>query len=465
MPGPGDFGKIYVTTALINAATSLVNGHLSRKQQEQIAAKNRELQISMEKNRQHFQLEINEQNTKAQRQLSIQNHEMRLLEQQSNFEKLCQQTEWNRFMNSWPLINVPSVIREEQILPDRTVSLRVIFAKSNDPVFAKAVYPQVEQGLRDFVDLYHNVFGSRNIIFYHNAFSGTVSGGAIDANIHYALKELPVIIIDTNVLVDEICVSLTMWGLGSTEQSHFTVFKIPYQIQAANGGIDIDYYKNLSYKILAYLKFVLGYAYDAYNLIQYNKAPLLPGVAAYEMEQSVKGCILGEPEIRSVIEQKYGEIYTMVIGKAEVCGKTSYAMLPESFKGSILHLLRMEYAESLKGYVSENKYVQYLNESVDAWCSLRSDASAEKFLSDILLKKRKIETFFGEEDRQYFERIKNLYIECGIEGKYGHLVSCVCRLISDDSKLNGKDHEKNDIIESPMNIKGVNCSKKKMLRF
>ena len=165
----GDFGKFYIITALINAATGVVNGHLSRKQQEQITKQNQELQIKMEQNRQQFQLEVNEKNAEMQKQLSIQNHEMRLLEQRSNFENLCKQAEWNHFMNKWSLLNVPSVIREEQILADNTVALRVIFTRSNDQIFAKAVYPQVEQGLRDFVDLYHNKFASKNIIFYHNA--------------------------------------------------------------------------------------------------------------------------------------------------------------------------------------------------------------------------------------------------------------------------------------------------------
>lgn len=455
MPEPGDFGKYYIITALINAATGIINGHLSRKQQEQIAEKNRDLQISMENNKQHFQLELNEKNAETQRQLSLQNHQLRLLEQQSNFEKLCQQAEWNRFMNSWPLMNVPSVICAEQILPDNTVSLRVIFARSSDQIFSKVVYPQVEQGLRDFVDLYHNEFDSKNIIFYHNAFSATVSGGAIEANIHYALKELPVIIIDTNVLIDEICVSLTMWGLGSSQKSHFTVFRIPYQAQIVNGNIVLDYYKELSNKILAYLKFVLGYAYDAYNLIQYNKVPLLPRVAAHEFKQGGRGCILNEPEVRLAIEQKYGEIYSMVIGEIGVDGKKPYALLPESFKGSILHQLRMEYAESVQEYVSEDKYIQYLDESVDAWVSLRSSDSAKGFLSDVLSGKFSIRDFFGTEDERYFERIAALYAKSNKAGKYGTLAAEVCEIFRENVLCE----------KSNQNSKNGKQSKEEMIRF
>ncbi len=464
MSAAGNFGNFYVMTALINAATGMVNGHLSRKQQEEIAEKNRELQISLENNRQHFQLELNERNAEIQRQLSLENHKMRLLEQQLNFEKLCQQAEWNRFMNSWPLMNVPSVIRAEQILADSTVSLRVIFARNNDQIFSKVVYPQVEQGLRDFVDLYHNEFASKNIIFYHNAFSGTVSGGAIDANIHYALKELPVIIIDTNVLLDEINVSLTMWGLGDSEQSHFTVFRIPYQVHTENGNIDLNYYKRLSEKILSNLKFVLGYAYDAYNLIQYNKVPLLPQVAAYEFEEGRKGCILNEPEMRVAIEQKYGEIYSMVIGKKEINGEKPFALLPGSFKNSILYKLRMEYAESVRGYISEHQYIQYLDESIEAWVSLRSNNPAEKFLNNLLSGDLDIKEYFGIEDRQYFEQINHLYVRDGWLGKYGMLVPNICDKLEDyilieQSRISAKIPEQNQ------GNRAGRKTKKQMIKF
>ena len=222
---------IHILGALIHAVTNTVNSKKSREQQEKLAEENRQLTKEMEEMRQNFTASQNEENTRRQKELSLLNHKLRMEEQKINFEIACKQSEWNVFMNRWPLVNPPSVIREEQILPDNTVSLRIIFSKSSDQNFAQAVYPRVELGLREFVDLYHNVFGSRNIIFYHNAFVSNMTGGAVDANIHYALRELPVIIIDTNILMDEIIVSFTMWGLGSAYQEHFTVFKMPYQAQ------------------------------------------------------------------------------------------------------------------------------------------------------------------------------------------------------------------------------------------
>ena len=428
MPVAGSFCTFYIVTALINAAASTYNSAQARKQQEQLAEKNRELTLSMEVNRQDFQLELSERNAEIQRELSLQNHELRIREQQANFEKMCLQAEWTKFLNVWPLINMPSVIRAEQVLPDNTVSLRVIFAKSNDTVFSRIVYPKIEQGLKDFVDIYHNVLGSKNIIFYQNAFVSNLSGGAVDENIHYALKELPVIIINTNVLLDEIYVSFTMWGLGSREQSHFTVFRIPYHQETKNGNADLAYYTDLTKQMLAYLKFLLGYAYDAYNLIQYNRAPLLVKAAAYELEQGARGCLLENQAVVQAIGEKYGEIYTSVIGAGKGDGKQPYAALPESCKQSILHRLRMEYAEVLKDCISETEYIRYLDEAVEAWAALRTTRPTANFLTELLEKEGTAEhsilqVYFGTEDVVFFNRVAEDYKKCSKYGKYSKLVS------------------------------------------
>ena len=75
---------------------------------------------------------------------------------------MCRSTEWQRFIAEWPLKVLPSVLREEQILNDQTVALRVFFAKSSDKYFTSLIYPEVEQGLVEFIDRYHNIFQSRS---------------------------------------------------------------------------------------------------------------------------------------------------------------------------------------------------------------------------------------------------------------------------------------------------------------
>ena len=171
MPGPGGgFGAFYLATAIINAATSTVNSALARKQQNELAVKNQQFTERMEHNRQNFQLSLSEENAKLQREMSKTNHDMRLLEQQNNFELMCKSAEWNHFEAEWPLWVRPMVLRSEQILDDDTVALRVLFSKSNNDFFTKYVFPEIEQGLVEFVDRYHNIFSSKNIIFHHNAF-------------------------------------------------------------------------------------------------------------------------------------------------------------------------------------------------------------------------------------------------------------------------------------------------------
>lgn len=419
----------YIVTPLIEAASNTLNSYLAREQQERLSEHNQALQIKIEENRQHFQIKQSERNAELQRELSQQNHQMRLLEQQLNFENLCKQEEWNHFLNTWPLINLPSVIRAEQILPDDTVSLRVIFARNNDPVFARGVYPRVEQGLREFVDLYHNEFQSKNIIFYQNGFSGSATGGAVETNIHYALRELPVIIIDCNILLDEICVSLTMWGFGSVEKNHFTVFKLPYEPHITNGIFSVEYYSELTDRLLSHLKFVLGCAYDAYNLIQYNRPPLLPRIADYEHQFGKNGCLLNEPKLKHAICETYSEIYSTVIGEPNPDGRNSFARLPESFRSCILHKLRMEYADAMRDYLTDKQYIQYLNDSADAWTALRTNASTETFLRSLASGKLHVFDYVGKDDRQYLEALCAQYDRVQRQNLYSSLVKKICKRI------------------------------------
>ena len=393
-----DYSHLLGTLAI--SGSNLLSGHLSRKQQERLAQQNRELQLQIEKNRQNFQLQQSERNASLQRELCQKNHELRLMEQKSNSENLRNQAEWNLFLKTWPLLNVPSVIRSEQILPDGTVSLRVIFARSSDQVFQKAVYPLVEEGLREFVDLYHNEFQSENILFYHNGFTGSVSGGAVAENIHYALSDLPVIVIETNTLFDEVCVSFTMWGLADSRKRHFTVFKLPYEPHVANGAYSVQYYSELALQLLAHLKFVLGYAYDAYNLVQYDRPPLLPQVVWCEPQLGTRGCVLHVSGMCDTMEEKYEELYDQVLG----------ARALEGLKGCRLHKLRMEYAEASRRFLPAGQFQRCLDESVEAWVALRTqDQSAEAFLNGLATGDLYLSDYAGEEDRQYLEAMAKMY--------------------------------------------------------
>ena len=152
MPKPGGiFNSPFVASSMIGGVINLYVSEKNRQQQRQIHEENQKLSIETESNRQNFQLDLNERNAQLQRELSQKNHLLRLQEIEKSFENTCKQAQWQRFLATWPLVNIPEVIRQEQCLADDTVALRIIFSKSNDAIFAQTVFPLVEEGLRQFM--------------------------------------------------------------------------------------------------------------------------------------------------------------------------------------------------------------------------------------------------------------------------------------------------------------------------
>ena len=90
-------------------------------------------------------------------------------------------------------------------------------------------------------------------------------------------------------------------------------------------------------------------------------------------------------------------------------GETAFAQLPESYKKTILHQLRLEYAESVKDCVAPEQYIKYLDESLDAWVGLRSSLSTEEFLKEIISGELPIHKYFSDDDKTYFGKLKALY--------------------------------------------------------
>ena len=422
-------GILYVGSLLISAVINMFNGSSNRGQQEELAKKNQEFSKEMEANRQDFQIKVNRQNAENQRKLSAENHRLRLVEQKNNFDLMCQQAEWQLFIKDWPLNNLPSVIRKDQILSDDTIALRVFFSKSKNEFFSKNIYPTVEQGLREFVNLYHNEFNSRNITFYHEAYKSGVYGGAFNKNIKHALRDLPVIIIDTNVVFDKICVSATIWGFDDVDDREATLFKLPFKTKFVDGKtVYPGSPEKLTNAILAHLKFVLGYVYDTYNLVMYDKPPLLPKVAQWELNHNVDGAFLCYESIQPFFAGQYGKIYSAVLGEKKANGNLGFAELPISFKKTILHNLRLEYALAVKDFVDPEEFLKYLNESISSWCELRTEIPVIDFLNSLKENKEKILKYFSIEDVDYFKKICDAYENAATETPIGK----ICLALKDD---------------------------------
>ena len=405
----GAGGAMYIASMVTNVVSNLVNGNASRKQQAELNERNHKQQLELQRARDNFTLEANKQNYQRQCEIALLNHKLRLQEQENNFKQQCQMREWQQIEAQWPLNVLPAVMRHEQCLEDQTISLRVILSKSANPTpenqeFQRYIYPSLEYSLKSFVNIYNNDFQSRNIIFYDNACKNGCFGGAFNSNVHYGLRDLPVVILEVGVLSNMVSVSTSMWGMGNNQMQNFVAFELPYDGTKLR---DQSYKQKIADSISAHVKFVAGCIYDLYNLVVYDRMPLLPKAANRELERKAKGPVLGYTDIQKEFANYYGRMYSNALGTPQ-SEQTAVALIGES-KATTLHKLRLEYAYSVKDIVSEDVYASYLDESVRAWVKLRTDASAEDFLQYLLHSPQDIGRYVSEDDRQYFVQLCEAY--------------------------------------------------------
>ncbi|MCL2659926.1 MAG: hypothetical protein FWD64_05340 [Acidobacteriaceae bacterium] len=403
-PIPGG-GSIASLAYFANALVSAYNGYAQRKLQREEGAENRQLTRQLETDRQNFQIDLFYKNAQLQQRLVDRHHELALLEIQENFDNTCKTIEWQLFLQKWPLLVLPSVLRSKQILPDHTTCLRVLFLHSNDMTSGTNIYPRVEQGLKEFVDDYANEFSSKHILFEHNAFTSPVYGGALETNIYHALKDLPVVIISANVVDDEINLSLKMWGLGDNQPKQATVFKMPYERKTVNGKPDMEYCRAIADQMLSYLKFILGYVYDAYNLIQYDQGPLLPSVARFELAQGRKGCVLQMPNIDEEIRAKYTEMFSLLSVLSSV----------NENKRIVQPYTQLRFAVAMKEQILTGSYFSMLHESLRAWTALRSDQDALPFLTLLANDPNLVPRYCSTADEQYLQELSFEMGTCEVE--------------------------------------------------
>ena len=405
----GAGGLLYIASMVTSAVSNIVSGNQNRAQQAELARQNREFQFELQRTRDNFTLKVNDENNQRQREIAVLNHKLRLKEQDNNFDQQRRAREWQQVEAQWPLNVLPVVMRHEQCLEDQTISLRVILSKSANPTpenqeFQRYIYPSLEYSLKSFVNIYNNDFQSRNIIFYDNACKNGCFGGAFNSNVHYGLRDLPVVILEVGVLSNMVSVSTSMWGMGNNQMQNFVAFELPYDSTKLR---DQSYKQEIADSISAHVKFVVGCVYDLYNLVVYDRMPLLPKAANCELERKAKGPVLGYTDIKKEFTKYYGRMYSNALGTPQ-SKQTAVALIGES-KATTMHKLRLEYACSVKDIVSEDVYASYLDESVLAWVSLRTNDKAEKFLQKLLDNPSEIVRYFSEDDQQYFSSLCSAY--------------------------------------------------------
>lgn len=375
-------------------------------------------EFCLEENRQRFQQNINDKNAQLQRELNEQNHMFRLEEIKVNFELLRRTQAYQQVMVQWPLNSFPDVLRREQILANNRIALRVLFSHSSDAELQQLFYPIIERELVKFASIYNNNFNSNNIIFYQNAWKVDCFGSAFESNIHFILKDIPVLIVEADILPDNsAAVSFTMWGLGSEKKFKYTIFE--YACDRDRIVNDMSYRSEAASKISAYLKFVIGYMYDLYNLVLYNCPPLLPKVAQYE-GNCTKSALLKYDDVKQLLYSIYNNIYSKVLSIAS-SGQSAEIKVLADTNNTILHKTRFEYAEAVKDYVSAEEYLQFIDESARAWTELRTSKNAETFLKELVDNSNKIDDYFSSDDNRYFQKLCNVYLTANNLTELGRL--------------------------------------------
>lgn len=392
-------------------ATNEFQNKLSIQEQKhnlEIAEKTQKLQYMLEQNREQFELKKLQATNEFQNKLNIQQHEYRLQEQNHNFDLLCKSEEWKTLLEDWPLNMPPIVVRDFSKSENGKICLQVFLAKSNNETYNKRVYPYVEQGLKDFTDYYTNVLHSENLIFHCNCFKKGYEDGTGSQNLFCVLKQLPVVFIDTKIIGNMINISLILWGF-DTKKKQFTAISLPFE-----DSKEELYYSQLAKEILAYLKILIGYTYDMYELTKNSSMPLLP--YAIKHDEDFKDRVTSYIPLKSLINISYMDLYKNVLGNSSDNS--------QQLQISEMHLLRLQYAKILEEYLEEEEFANCLHDSLISWSYLRSKNQVGDFLQEIrndisndnlLLKK-----YFGKNDIVYFDELKRCIQRKELQAKGGY---------------------------------------------
>lgn len=394
----------YLVMALISSFTQIVNQTRSTRLQNTIAERNRQLAEQQEQLRQDFQLDMAEKNAVLQRELALENHKYRLMEQAENFRKAEESVQWNALIQSWPLTSLPKPMRENQIdSASDSVKLRVILCDGDNGF--RPLYPEIENQLDEFILTYGRL-GCNRLIFTRGIKDGQTDIGRHSENIFYALRDLPTILIDCRIKNGMVHVGAEIWGFGN-QRSRETVFRIPFQPKLREDGkIDPECIKEWQDKTAAHLKTLVGYVFDAYNLITYNAPPMLPRVAAEERKSGTGGAV----PYAELLRDNYARLYAEYLGSGD---KPCLAENAESFQSQILHEIRLDYALAADDYLTDDAFIRCLDESLAAWTALRSEEKAGDFVGELIGDPSRIAKYVSGSDRDYLLRLSAAYEKKG----------------------------------------------------
>lgn len=232
-----------------------------------------------------------------------------------------------------------------------------------------------------------------------------------------------------------------------------TVFKIPFEQKSLDNKPDKKYYADLAIKLLNYHKFIVGYTYDAYNLIQYDTSPLLPRMIQYEhglaetnppVGVGIVPDMLSVPELKDQFAKKYEEMYEAILVDRVEEENNTYCF--KNYKKSYLHLLKLDFAKSVKYFISEEKCEGYLQESLEEWSKLRTTKETETFLNDLLNQEACLQNYIAEVDAVYLKDLYNVYRDLALhirDTPVYKLLHNLCEVLEHKGYLSKRDQEIN----------------------
>ncbi|MCR4784918.1 MAG: OmpH family outer membrane protein [bacterium] len=373
--------------ALLNIANSEEN----RRVQREIQQRNENLQRELQANNQKFQLELAERNADLQRDLCYINHQYRVAEAQFNFQNNVNSAVFQNFLKQWPGV-VPSYVLERIQQTNANIASLGIFLYRNssgqnnaiDQAWNNYIYPVVENQLEMFCNKFkYPPYNATNIIYYHDSFRRDVHGGTIINMLQYAFSSLPIIVLECNPLPSKVSLAVTAWDLGSNlspAPKHF-ITTLSYD---NFGGIskclsNASAAEPLANAVTAQFKLMVGFLFDAYNLVNFAQMPVFPLLASSEYEEykdssELASTPLADPTVAPKIVDMYEQLYDKVLPYKSA---SADRFTPE---------LRLAYAESLVSYVGEEDEEgkgilrSMLEDAVRSWVGRRSDMKAEEWL-------------------------------------------------------------------------------------
>ncbi|MBQ7529086.1 hypothetical protein IJT10_04205 [bacterium] len=382
--------------------------------EETIKKKCRESADLQVKSSQDFDLETQKKCVELQRELSRASYQDRLREQERNFLYKKERVWDKSLLDNWPLILPLEIIREEHT-KGSYVTLGVFLFKNNnnvdkdmDKFWNTEIYPLVEDDLNKWIeDNYLNSLGIKNIKFYTNSFRENVDYSSSLKTICYSMCSLPTIILECNVFPDSCNLSFTFWGLGDDptdrEYPKHLFCGEDYKLKNKDGYISEEEKVKLIDWICACFKMIIGCNFDAFRLAQYNEMPVFPQIAQTECDRELPNASLRYDELKKELTEFYKCIYDLFLGP-----KSNVAKDCKNNKLANVYALRLCYAERLKNFVEEGCLNLWLNDSIEAWCSLRGGKGAAKWLKGLLAGQYSRSKYFSDDDEDYFRELTSL---------------------------------------------------------